>query len=117
MFAIPGRVTDPKSTGANELIRTNKAALITDAKQFLEFMQWDEKPQSPKKRKLQKDLFVELNEDEKVIAAILEQKQIVHIDEIHMNCNLSNSRVASVILGLELNGIVASLPGKCYKLT
>ena len=35
VFAFPGRFTDKYSEGCNNLIRDNRATLITDAEQFL----------------------------------------------------------------------------------
>src|SRR5205085_3906100 len=36
VFAIPGKLTDSKSAGCNELIKDNKAELLTDAGQLID---------------------------------------------------------------------------------
>jgi DNA processing protein len=41
---------------------------------------------------------------------------MVHIDEINLRSGLSSSAAAAAILNLELQNVVASLPGKMYKL-
>lgn len=46
VFAFPGRVSDPQSAGCNALIRTQKAQLLTNAREFLLAMDWEE-AQSP----------------------------------------------------------------------
>ncbi len=46
VFAIPGKTTDSKSAGCNYLIRSNKAALITDAAQLIDAMGWRDKKDS-----------------------------------------------------------------------
>lgn len=114
VFAFPGKVSDAKSAGCNHLIQNNKAILLTDAEQLLEVMGWKEiiKKSIPK----QKELFIQLNPEEKIIVDLLQEKTSLHIDEVKRLSNLSNSTVASTILNLELNNIIISLPGKIYRL-
>lgn len=113
VFAIPGKITDIKSGGCLKLIQQNKAVLLTSAAQLMEEMGWQQKPIVAKK---QTALFIDLNNDEKTIVAILQEKEATHIDEIYLKCNLSSSSVAAAILNLELQNVVLGLPGKMYKL-
>ena len=113
VFAVPGRTTDSKSSGCNYLIKNNKAILLTDAGDLLEVMGWKEKRQRVKK---QKELFIELSADEKQIVQLLQEKETTHIDEINLRSGLSSSAVAAAILNLELQGVVAGMPGKMYRL-
>jgi DNA processing protein len=41
---------------------------------------------------------------------------MVSIDEINLGSGLSSSTIAAAILNLELQNVIASLPGKMYKL-
>jgi DNA processing protein len=66
--------------------------------------------------KKQKELFIELTEDEKIILSILREKKSVAIDEINLKSGLSSSSVAAAILSLELQTVVLSLPGKLYQI-
>jgi DNA processing protein len=116
VFAYPGKVTDSKSAGCNYLIKSNKAMLVTDAQQLIEIMGWEEKKQKPKS-KSQKEIFIELSKEEKIIVDILNEKETVHIDEINLRSGLSNSAIAAAILNLELQNVVNGLPGKVYKLS
>lgn len=116
VFAFPGKVTDSKSAGCNYLIKNNKAMLLTDAEELLQVMGWKEKAESPGARKRQKELFIELTPDEKIIIAILNEKGIVNIDEINLRSGLSSSAVAAAVLSLELQNLILSLPGKLYQL-
>lgn len=114
VFAIPGRATDSKSEGCNYLIKNNKALLITCADDLLEIMGWKSiKKSSPQK---QRELFIELTPDEKVIIDILQQQENFQIDELYLKSSLSSSAVASALLMLEMQNVVISLPGKVYKL-
>lgn len=113
VFAVPGRITDQRSSGCNYLIQQNKAVLLTDGKALPETMGW-----IPKQKKAiqQRSLFPELSDDEKKIVLLLEEKEMVHIDEMFSKLALSGSSIAAAILNLELLGVVAGMPGKTYKL-
>lgn len=116
VFAIPGKVTDSKSAGCNYLIRSNKAILLTEAQELIEMMGWEERRRKPDVGS-QKEIFIELSKEEKIIVDILNQKQTVHIDEINLRSGLSTSAIAAAILNLELQNVVNGLPGKMYKLS
>ena len=113
VFALPGRTTDSKSAGCNYLIQNNKAILFTDANGLIENLGWQAKKIT---KKQQRELFIELNDDEKIVINILKEKDTTHIDEINIRSALSSSSVAAAILNLELQNVIAGLPGKMYKL-
>ncbi len=117
VFAFPGKVTDTKSAGCNHLIKNNKAMLLTDTEELIEVMGWQDKKSQKTKIKTQKELFIELSADEKIIVAILNEKETAHIDEINLKSGLSSSAVAAAILNLELQNLMVSLPGKLYRLS
>jgi DNA processing protein len=114
VFAFPGRVNDTKSEGCNFLIKNNKAALITSAKDVIENMGWKKKNVTNAKK--QRELFIELTADEKTVIGILQSQEQVHIDELYFKSKLNSSAVASALLMLEMQGVIASLPGKIYKI-
>jgi DNA processing protein len=88
--------------------------LITSGDDLLENMGWKEqKKNSPKK---QRQLFIELTPDEKIIVDILQQQESIQIDELYLRSGLSSSSVASALLTLEMQSVIVSLPGKIYKL-
>ena len=116
VFAFPGKVTDTKSTGCNYLIKNNKAMLLSDAGELLQVMNWEDKAKNKKDKKSQRELFIELTAEEKIIVSILREKNTVNIDEINLKSGLSSSAVAAAILNLELQTVVLSLPGKMYQL-
>ncbi|MGH2565389.1 MAG: DNA-processing protein DprA [Ginsengibacter sp.] len=114
VFAFPGKTNDNKSAGCNYLIRNNKAILITKAEDLIQSMGWEEKKKHSAKK--QKELFIELTDDEKKVIKILQEKESVPIDEINFKSGLSSSAVAAAILNLELQNVIKSLPGKIYLL-
>jgi DNA processing protein len=113
VFAYPGKSTDAKSIGCNHLIKHNKASLITNGEDLISMMGWQMVKTKPKK---QRELFVELNPHEKVIIDLLAKVENIHIDELYLQSGLTSGEVASALLTLELQSIIASLPGKMIKL-
>ncbi|MFT3677018.1 MAG: DNA-processing protein DprA [Chitinophagaceae bacterium] len=114
VFAFPGRSTDFRSQGCNELIRNNKAALITQATDLITAMNWDHVPSEQVVR--QSELFVELTEDEKKLIQLLRDKGQLSLDELNWYSQLSNSQVAAGLLSLELKNQIRALPGSVFRI-
>jgi len=114
VFAVPGKIGDTFSEGCNFYIKTNRAALIQSAEDIIYIMGWEEK--NKKDKSIQKKMFVEFTEDEKLIVNILEKNGNSSIDFICINLQINTSRIAAALLNLEFNGLVKSLPGKQYQL-
>jgi DNA processing protein len=114
VFAIPGKVIDTKSEGCNYLIRNNKASLITCANDVLEMMNW--KSLDNKNKKKQRELFIELTPDEKIVIEILQQHETLSIDQLYLSSGLTSSAMAAALLILEMQNVIFCMPGKVYKL-
>ena len=108
VFAFPGRVNDVKRDGCNFLIKNNKTGLITSANDVIENMGWKKKKVSSQKK--QRELFIELSDDERIAVNILQQQEQVQIDELYFKTKLNSIAVAAALLMLEMQGIVSSLP-------
>jgi len=114
VFAFPGRVTDKFSMGCNQLIKTNQAHLIESVKDLEYILGWDEACKTPKE--IQTKLFVELSTEEEIIVNSLKEGENTAIDIICIKTSLPMSKVSTLLLKLEFDGIVKSLPGKIYAL-
>lgn len=113
LFAVPGKINDQRSGGCLQLIQQNKAMLFTNAEHLMETMGWFDKKTSPKK---QREMFIELTDDERILVNILREKENAAIDILYLNSGLSSSSVASAILNLEIQNVIVALPGKIYRL-
>jgi DNA processing protein len=113
VFAVPGKITDAKSAGCLKLIQHNKAIIYTSPESLLDELGWKEKNAQ---KKNQKELFIDLTNEEQKIIHLLQHKETMHIDELYLQSGLSSSIVAASILNLELNNLIVSLPGKMYKI-
>lgn len=110
---FPGRVGDAKSEGPLKLIRNQVASLICGSQHLLELMGWQA---TPKKKPVQPQLLLALNEDEQKIVTLLHDQEAVHTDELMLQTGFSSAALAAHLLQLEMQGLVKSLPGKRYRL-
>ena len=113
VFALPGRASDIFSKGCNDLIKNNKAAVVTAASDIVKMLNWDlqEKP-GP----IQQQLFLELNEKEQKIYDFLHFKGQQVIDVISLECNIPVFQLSPLLLQLEMKGVLKPLPGKLFEL-
>lgn len=114
VFAVPGRSTDSQSQGCNNLIKTQQAHMITNAADLIYMLGWELKESPPRQQQIQ--LFVELTEEEKVIFNYLKKQDKEGLDSIAITSKIPTYKVASLLLSLELKGLVRPLPGKLYQL-
>ena len=114
VFALPGRTTDTFSKGCNNLIKQNKAALIIDAQDIINMLQWTEETIKPANPQL--NLFVDLNNDEQRIFDLLQVEGKMSLDEMALKLEMPVSKLAQILLQMELNNIIVSLPGKFFEL-
>lgn len=111
--AFPGRTIDKKSQGCNYLLQTQMAQMITRAEDLLEMMNWD---QPARQQSVQSRLFTQLSTEESGIACLLQDTEGMHIDELQLKSGMNATSLSAVLLQMELNGILKSLPGKRYRL-
>lgn len=114
VFAVPGKTTDKYSKGCNELIKKYKAQLMTSSEDLVKMLNWDTKTTPSKK--IQKQLFIELDHLEQKVYDYLQYKDGEFLDVIALECKISTFRLASILLQLELKGVVKPLPGKMFTL-
>jgi len=115
VFAIPGRSTDIYSQGCNLLIKTNKAHLAESAKDIEYIMGWEEETKK-NKRNFQQQLFIELDDKERVIVDILKETGEASFDHLIQKSGFAFSLVSSLLLNLEFKGVVGNLPGRMFRL-
>ncbi len=120
VFALPGRLNDPKSAGCNALIASGKACLLTGAQQLLNDMKWNDTVKKPGTQ--QTALFPtpsdesRLSEEEKKVLQLLRKKGILTLDELAAGSNQRSGPLSMALLNLELQGWIDARPGKRYQL-
>ena len=64
---------------------------------------------------IQKQLFVELSKEEKIIYNYLKANEKQLLDTIALDCNMPIFKVSSTLLNMELKGVIRPLPGKLFE--
>lgn len=113
VFAVPGRTTDIYSKGCNNLIKNNRAHLLNSASDVVKMLNWDVQK---KTKTIQKQLFIELNENEQKIYDLLHEKGQQLLDVISLECNIPIYELSSILLQMELKGVTKPLPGKMFEI-
>jgi len=114
VFAVPGRATDSQSMGCNNLIKTNQARVVTSAADIIYMLGWE--LDDVKKQAKQTSLFVELTREEKLVFNYLKDKDKELLDVIAIDCNIPTYKLATLLLSLEMKGVIRPLPGKLFQL-
>ena len=113
VFAVPGRPTDSQSRGCNMLIKSQQAHVLTGAADLVYILNWQPEPAS---KAIQKQLFVELEEEEVAVYGYLQENGKEQLDLIALNCHIPTFKAASLLLNMELKGFVRPLPGKIFEI-
>ena len=115
VFAVPGRMTDEHSKGCNNLIKLQKAFLVTAADDIINYMNWDTRAPQTVQTEIE-DLFTDLNEEEKKILHFLRAAEDgAHINQIIIEVQLDYATVSSTLMMLELKDLIKGLPGGMYR--
>ncbi len=113
VFAVPGRTTDSQSVGCNNLIKFQKAHLLSHPLDVPYILNWD--VDTNKKPMVQQELFVELDSDETIVYNFLKEHGKTMLDVIALQCEMPTYKLASLLLNMELKGVVRPLPGKLFE--
>lgn len=114
VFAVPGDVGHTYSAGTNKLIATQRALIYTGVKDIMYHLNWEEGEGSNTKKLI---ALPELSDNENVIYQLLiDNNGPLEIDLISLKSQIPINQVASILLSLEFNNLVKSLPGKKYGL-
>ena len=142
VFAVPGNILNERYAGTNSIIQSF-AKLVMSAEDIIAEYPYDaarlikamvasgEKEQPvtaeeiheeipediPEKRHVSADdeRYSELNETEKLIIKYLTERNM-RVDEIIRGSGMSASEINTVLVMLEIKGMVRRLPGNCYEL-
>lgn len=113
VFAVPGRITDKYSQGCNNLIKTQRAHLLSSAADLVYILNWELENKNTKT--IQKQLFVSLENEEQKVYDYLVQKGKELMDIIALECEFPIYQLSSILLNMELKGVVRPLPGKLFE--
>jgi DNA processing protein len=116
VFAVPGNINSFKSKGTHRLIKQG-AKLVENADDVLEEFRYifnmDDKKKGTESRPIER--IPELSDDEDKIYRVLGPYP-THIDEIVRKLSMETGKISSMLLQMELKGIIQQFPGKFFSL-
>ncbi len=71
--------------------------------------------ETPVVKPQQTQLFLDLTDEENQVYQLLKKKEKEVLDLIALECKLPTHKVATLLLQLELKGVVRPLPGKIFE--
>lgn len=118
VFAVPGPVNAEYSQGCNNLIRDNKAALISSASDLMRAMMWEEEKamENVRRKGIERDLFPSLTAEEQVLVNALREHGDSRSNMLATHTGLPISVVVSSLFTLEMKGVIMPLAGNAYHL-
>lgn len=108
VFALPARVGDIYSVGCNKIIQNGQARMVLSSKDIIEFF-------GKNQNNLQSVKAIQLTYDEQMIYDALTGHEL-HFDEIAKNVNMETKILTTLLMRMELKGLVSKLPNNYYKL-
>ncbi len=115
VLAVPGAVHQKYSKGCNLLIKSNKAALLESADDVEFQLGWETKADQEKHTQL--NIFPELSREDQVVYDVIREHGQEVIDVICFKTKMPSSKVSSILLKLEFDGLIKCRPGKVFALT
>jgi DNA processing protein len=112
VFALPGSWGKEFSVGCNNLVKNNKAAILSSATDLSWYLNWD-KTESPKV--IQTQIQFDLSPNEELLINVIKGKADT-LDSISIEADMPISKVSALLLNLEFRGIIKTLPGKRYQI-
>ncbi|MCE5175264.1 MAG: DNA-processing protein DprA [Bacteroidales bacterium] len=111
VFAFPGRPCDEYSRGCNLLIKKQIAGLIESAEDVITGMNWTT---SQKNKQIQRCLFPDLNPPEERLYHCMTIGEKQSVNELAIQMETKIGETLSLLLQLEMAGLVEALPGGLY---
>ncbi len=111
VFAVPGRITDLKSSGCLALLQSNTAQVYQSPSQLLESLGW---ATSESQKNIQKPLLVDLSPICQAILDHIAKKGPIHRDQLANQFKLNVGLLSSHLLTLEMNGLILPHGGAFY---
>lgn len=113
VFAVPGKIFDPKSKGCLALMQSNTAQIYQSPTQLLEFLGW---ALAESKGLKQQALAFTLSPICQEILRFIAQQSPIHRDQLANRFNLNIALLSTHLLTLELNGLILPHGGAFYSI-
>lgn len=116
VMAVPGSLEQPCSEGCNRLIRNNQAHIYTSSTDLEYLMNWQEGGAAKPAKQTDWTNLPDLTGPERSVLQLLQVRHEMLMDDLSWQSQVPVNQLASLLLTLELQGLVKALPGKKFAL-
>lgn len=113
VFALPGKITDPCSQGCNRLIAKNKAAAISNIPDLLTELRLNTKKQ-PDSLFSDAQLQAMLTAEQSALLSSIRKHTEISADDLAEETGLGMPQLLTLLLDLELKGLLTSSSSRKY---
>lgn len=106
VFALPARINDIYSIGCNKIISNGQARMLLGSKDIIEFY-------GKSKKSSNKVNSIQLSYEEQIIYDALDLNEM-NIDEILIKTKMETKVLLTMLMRMEIKGIIQKLPGNIY---
>jgi DNA processing protein len=114
VMAVPGNITSNLSQGTNWLIKTG-AKLVESWEDVAEELTSPLKEQLLSQKKEEKEKPPSMSPQERKVFELISSDSLTQIDDLVEGTEFSVSEILSILLKLELKGLVFQRPGKYFQ--
>ncbi|MBO7189083.1 MAG: DNA-processing protein DprA [Alistipes sp.] len=115
VMAVPGRVTDVSSFGTNNLIRSGKARLVMTAQDIICDMDWERYCIKTITETMQQNESLSLAPDEEMVFEVFKSVAQPDVQQLINATGYTIGELMMILMGLELKGLIRTLPGQRYE--
>jgi DNA processing protein len=112
VLALPGRASDERSRGCNNLIKKNVAAMVESADDVINHLNWTDRSSQSPKHLADKDTFTS---KEKQLLELLASHSGLRPEELSVLSGISIQEILSMLTEMELKRWVTVEPGNLYQ--
>jgi DNA processing protein len=114
VFALPGKISDKYSQGCNQLIFQNKAQIISTIDSLLENLKFSEPKEKTAELFPTSEIKKMMTEPQEKIYKIIAEHSKITLDDLAQKLEQPSYKISSIILELELLGLLKSFSGKQF---